>query len=508
MAKTKAMKTTAPARKVRFPEYSTRIAVGDDALTVDEARDILGWEETDDREAAILTDRRGKHVLCTNNVGNRPLSMPNVDALIQELLRKRWRVNGEPIIVGKTGTVLNGQHSLIALILAEQDREDGFPESAGYTEDAQKIYAKNWPNPITLEKFVVYGIDESDDVVNTMDTCKPRSLWEVICRSPFFASMKMADRRNASKMCEHAVRLVWHRTGAGSAFDLRKTHAESLDFITRHPKLLECVRHIYEENGGNSQEEGRKISKYVSLGYAAGMMYLMAASASDEEKYYKASNPSERALDFSRFDKAAEFWLFFADGSPEFKEVRNALGALANADTGTGGTMAEKLAILVTAWNLYVEGTGFTAKRLELEYHTNDDGVRKLLDSDVTVGGIDKGPAPAEDDDEGDGPTPEEIEAEKQKVKEEALIAKKNGESKITTATKPAPKKSPKEMLREKQEADAKAADAALAAAKGEDPPAVPEPSSNGTDPATGFKARPKVTINRPTLKLRGGTDS
>ena len=494
-AKAKATKTTTPAREVRFPEYSTRIAVGDDALTVDEARDILGWEETDDREAALLTDRRGKHVLCANNVGNRPLSMPNVDALIQELLRKRWRVNGEPIIIGKTGTVLNGQHSLIALILAEQDREDGFPESAGYTEDASKIYAKNWPNPVTLEKFLVYGVDESDDVVNTMDTCKPHSLWEDICRAPYCAGMKRADRQFAAKATEHAVRLIWHRTGAGDAFNLRKTHAESLDFIARHERVLEAVKHVIEENGGNSKEDGRKIARYVTLGYAAGMMYLMGASASDEAKYYKPASPSEKQLDFKNWDKAQEFWLFLADGSPDFKPVRVALGALANEDTGTGGSMAEKMAILTKAWNLYVEGESFTAKRLELEYHLNEDGTRKLLDADLTLGGIDKGPHPESDEDDDGGPTPEEIEAEKERVKAEALEAKRNEVPKVTTATK----KSPKQVLREKQEAEARAADAA----KTEAPP-EPAPSANGDgiDPATGFKARPAVKIHRPAATV------
>lgn len=506
MAKqTKKAAPKAEAREVLYDTPSVHIAAGDDALDTPAAKELLGWEETDDKEAAIIKDRNGKWIYCRNNVKNRPLTMGNVDMLIQEILRKRWQLNGENLIVGKTGLLLNGQHTLIALVLAEQDRENEFKE---YPEDARKEYRKNWANPITIDKSVFYGVEETDSVVNTMDTCKPRSLWEVICLSPYFASMKLGDRKTASKICEHAVRMIWHRTGAGNAFNLRKTHAESLNFIERHQTLLKCVRHIFEEDGGAD----RKIAKYISPGYAAGLMYLMACSTTEGEKYHASNSPSEKHLDFAMFDKASEFWLFLADGSPEFKPLRDAIAGLANPVTGTGGTMAEKVAVLIKAWGHYLAGDGFTAKRLELKYAPNDNGDNVLAEWPET-GGIDKGPNPDdEDDDETNGdkkiPTPEELLARKEAERQKHIDAKRDedkAKAKAEAASKEpvAPKKSPKQIMDEKREAEAKALDAAKTTEPAPVDTSAPVPAP--TVAPNGFKARPNVKL--PPIKpgLRGG---
>lgn len=502
-SKKNATTTDAPKRPVQYETPTVHIAAGDEALDASAAKSLLGWEETDDPEKVLLTDRNGEKIHCANNVTNRPLTLSNVESYAQEMLRGRWRLNGECIIIGKTGLLLNGQHTLIALVLAEQDRENGFKD---YPDDARREYRRNWENPVTIDKGVFYGIDETDDVVNTMDTCRPRSLWEVICRSSHFGGMKLAERKTASKVCEHAIRLIWHRTGAANAFDLQRTHAESLDFLDRHPTLLRLVKHVIEEDGGN-KEGGRRIAKYLSLGYASGLAYLMACSATDGEKYTAAKNPSEKHLDFSRLDAAEEFWLFLADGSPEMKPLRDAINGLANPLTGTPGTLAEKVAVLVKAWGHYVAGEGLTPKRLELRYG-DVEGERTLLDNDLDLGGIDRGPKPEADDDDREGPipTPEEV-AANAKAEKERHLAEKRDEKPKDDSPPPTPKKSPKQILREKQEADAKAADDLLKAVKGEQPPAesTPQttPTADGIDPKTGFKARPKVTINRPVL--RGG---
>lgn len=506
MAKTKKTpKAQAEEREVIYETPSVHIAAGDEALDAPAAKELLGWEETDDKELAILTDRNGKRIFCRNNLTNRPLTMSNVDALLQEMLRRRWRLNGENIIVGRTGLLLNGQHTLIALVLAEQDRENDFRD---YSEDARKEYRKHWPNPIQIDKSVFYGVEETDEVVNTMDTCKPRSLWEVICRSPHFASMKAGDRRTASKLCEHAVRMIWHRTGAGNAFNLRRTHAESLDFINRHPTLLNCVKHVFEEDGGKD----RKIASILSPGYAAGLLYLMVVSASDGEKYYDSNAPAERHLDLANRDKAETFWTLIAqENDPEFKIVREAVAVLNNAATGAAAPLPEKVAVIVKAWACFLAGDSFTRKRLELRWED-----QKLIDGDLTVGGIDRGPNPKDDeDDEMNGdeaiPTPEELMERKEQVRKEAIEAKREEAKTAKKAETPAPTKAPrvsaKEQLRQKHEADARAADEELRKHRGEEPsPSAPTPPSDGIDPKTGFKARPTtVKINPPKPTLRGG---
>ncbi len=213
------------------------LCVGSSAITLQKAKDLLGWEEEEGipyKKDFLLKDFHGTKIRCFNNVTNRPLYKPNLENLKQEILRNRWQLNGEPIIVGKTGLILNGQHSLLSFIAAVQE----------WTKDKDK-----WPlttEEPTLDKLIVFGIDESDAVINTMDTCKPRSLADVIYRSEFFAGTNQAERNKLSKITDYAIKLIWDRTGVSNAFGLRNTHSESLDFLQRHPKLIDCFKHIFQ----------------------------------------------------------------------------------------------------------------------------------------------------------------------------------------------------------------------------------------------------------------------
>jgi hypothetical protein len=386
-------------RDVKFDTISSDVCTGDTAITVDDAKEILGWEETSEgnyvREIYTLAKLK---VLCKNNLTNRPLYKNVVQTLQQEILQGRWRMNGEPIIVGQTGLLLNGQHTLIALILANvrwgQDKE---------------AYEENWTTPPTIDKVVVSGVDEGDDTVNTMDTCKPRSLADVIYRSEYFASLPHGERKNASRMADHAIRLLWHRTGAKyDAFAQRKTHSESLDFLDRHPKLLECIKHIHEEDG-----EGA-ISRYVGPGYAAGLLYLMGSSKSDPEPYRGSAHPSEESLDWSAWTRACDFFVLLAAGGKDVSAVRR---TIANRMEQGSLTMAERWAILTNAWLAYSDGEPITEKSLKLSY-TEKDGVT-LLEEQPSVGGIDLGDPDTVDEDQVPmrDPKPEEIAEGKKKLK-------------------------------------------------------------------------------------------
>lgn len=426
-------------RKVLYPEVKAFVCIGEDAITVEQCRDMLGCTEDEKvaKEAGVdqplfvegpLMDgrRKGKTIYCLNNVRNRPLYMSTVEALVQEHLMKRWRFNGEPIIQGKTGTIENGQHTLVSVLLAEQDR---IGPNKGRWED-------NWPNEVTMEKMVVRGVDETDDVINTMDTCKPRTLADVIYRSECFASMDSAARRTVSRMTDYAVRLLWHRTGAGlDAFAPRRTHSEALDFIGRHPRLLRAVKHIHEE------DSERAVSKYLSPGYASGMLFMMGSSSSDGDDYRNAEPPSEKKLSWENWDKACEFWVLLGSGSPKFKEVRYALGSLYGQDVDVEPSLKEKLSVLAKAWHAFLEGGSITESDLKLKFTRDSDGVRHL--TEVTpVGGIDLGEPSQEDkkdmdadkkETDGDKPPyePTREEIEKGKVEQRELQKKKLLEDRV-----------------------------------------------------------------------------
>lgn len=425
--------TAAPKeRKVRYQDVTVKVYRGEDAITHEQAQSILGWQEETKAvkfgQDYLLKDANGNKVRCLHNAKNRPFYQENTDSLVQELLNKRWQFNGEAIIVGKYGTLLNGQHSLIALILANQIRNSE-------DERLRSYYDGIWGEgiPITMEKVVVRGVEETDDVINTMDTCRPRSYADVLYRSDVYADAKGSERKTLCKMSEWAVKMAWHRTGAvDNPFAPRRTHSEAVEFLHNHPHLGESVLHIFQENRPEKvegQPAGKPpISRFISPGYAAGLLYLMAASGTSDEQgqeYRAAEKLSEKNIDVSRWDRACEFWVCLAK-SPSFDAVREALGRLADPSTGASGRREEKEAILAKAWNVFVTERDPKLSDLKLHYDKDKDGIHVLRDDPTQhFGGIDLGPGEHQtgDDEDADAAemTEEELEARKNQVKEESL---------------------------------------------------------------------------------------
>lgn len=389
--------STDAARPVLYSEVTTTIHANDNPITVKLAKSLIGWEESDERgqfKATAVPELKALYpvdVRLLNNLNNRPIYRSAMLVLKQEILRKRWQFNGEPIIVGRTGLILNGQHSLLALILAAVDWHEN-PERWPL-----------WDEEPTMEKLVVYGVQEDDTIINTMDTCKPRSLADVIYRTAYFKDLPRNEQRRASQVCQFAIRRLWEAAGDAHAHSVKRTHSESMAFMEAHPKLLECVKHVLTEDNN----EGR-ISRYLALGHASALMYLASACRSDPEKYFGSDPPTEDALDHSEWDKACDFFVNLAAGHESFKPLKEEMAAA--VDYGAG--LAERWALLVKAWNAYVEDEPLTREELALEFIVTND-VRRLAEQPL-LGGIDvgvEGAAAAV----GNNPTEDEI---KRKAKE------------------------------------------------------------------------------------------
>lgn len=345
-----------------YEEVTVRLCTGDAALTADEAKDFLMWEEEGENENFgkhyLLKNTSKKKVRCHANVTNRPLNHKNMQSLKQDILNGRWRFNGEPIIIGKTGKILNGQHQMIALILAteewEADEHDG-------------------PEP-SIDKLIVFGVEEDDAVVNTMDTCRPRSLSEVIYRSEYFKDRNTKERKQISRITAFAVNTLWERLGDSKAFSPRQTHAEVLTFLDNHPTLLSAVDFVYTEDNDKSLRE------LLSLGTMAGMFYLMASSASDSNKYFL--EPTEASLNFDNWKRATQFYQAISSRDSSTKPLILAFKKLIE----NRGNRREKLATLNLCWLQWVE-RGRTYKVPKLSYV--EDGGVQVLAGDYSVGGID-----------------------------------------------------------------------------------------------------------------------
>lgn len=372
-------------REVIYPEIKARICLREKGtgLTEEQAKKLLGWEEEPAEatfgEDFLLKDIHGKKIRCSNDIQNRPLSIANYEALLQEILTGKWRMNCENMIIGKTGITLNCQHRLIALVLACQK----------YRENPEN-YKDWWDEEPILDTMIAFGCDESDETVNTMDTCKPRSLWEVICRSHYFADLPLAERKVVSRRTADCIKFLWHRTGAFlDAFRPRRTHSESLHFIERHQRTLAAVKHITEENGTD------KISRYIVPGYAAALLYLMGTSETEREKddktgYSDVAEPGESLLNFSRWEQACDFWTMIAAGDKQMDPIREALGKVLEGHESQGGTPDERVALLAKAWNAWIENGDIEESDLILSYNIDGEGRRTLTECPV-VQGIDLG---------------------------------------------------------------------------------------------------------------------
>jgi hypothetical protein len=352
--------------------------------------------------------------------------MSNVDALKQEILRKHWHLNMESRIIGKTGLILNGQHTLIALVLAVQEwkrDKDAYPE---------------WKSEPKISTVICYGADESDNVVNTMDTARPRTLMDVVYRTNYFPEVTtIAERKKVARILSFAIRLVWDRTGVADAYAISRTHSESIDFVSRHPKILECVQHILTENNE------KKIQKQgITPGYASGLLYLMGCYTTNPLAYRESLNPSEDLLDWGAWDKACNFWVELAAGN--LPAIRKVLSQVIDDDDSS---LQTKIAVVIEAFTLYSEGLKVTPEDIYPEYDTDENDFRRLA-SFPTLGGIDRGI------DKDEQITPEEVEQRKQEETKKEVAKKKTAKKKAskrsavqTTEDKP-PKKSAKKKKR------------------------------------------------------------
>jgi hypothetical protein len=115
---------------VVYPEEDVQMFAcreGKKPLYAEDAKKALGWEEENEKgqfgdKYLFINPFNKKKVRCTYNVNNRPFDIPTALKYLQTIMKRRWKFNLETIIIGRFGSVLSGQHRLIALVLAEYAR--------------------------------------------------------------------------------------------------------------------------------------------------------------------------------------------------------------------------------------------------------------------------------------------------------------------------------------------------------------------------------------------------
>lgn len=360
-------------------------------MTAAEMKTILGYEE-EPKPGAWGDKYLCKHpisgvpIRLAKNVKNREFDLALSLAYSQEILNQRWKLNGETGIIDENDNVASLQHRGLGLVFAEDMRVD--PEQSAH-------WATLWPDgPVSMPFIIVKGISSDDTTRNTHDTGRGRSTVDMFMQSSLWPKLKKADdRRRRAKILDFAMRFVWERTGAKhDPYAPRRTHAEVMGWIARHPTILECVETIDIENG----DTGR-LKTICQPGTAAALHFLMGACDTDGKVYRSQEHPQEKGkqgIDWTKLDKARTFWCGL-NTSPALAPVNAVIGRMTDPKTMVqGGTAKERVSVLIKTFCLYRSGKKIEEEAIELkkgeDYKKNSDG-NWVLASFPILGGIDLG---------------------------------------------------------------------------------------------------------------------
>lgn len=348
------------------------------AMTAEEAKQLLGWTEVAKGEDYDLRDRTGARVRLTNNAKNRPFRLPLAKRYMSEHLRGKWALNGETLIIDRHGGCQSCAHRLAGLVLAEQE----------YSTGRKGV----WKRPPTMECIVVYGVHES--TADTLDLGQRRTLGDVIYRRQDFKEdgkkVSVKEQRKLASMLSHAVRLVWLRSGGRKISDAPHfPHSEAIEFQEDHPGIVDAVMTVHAlENGRGA--DGRRISKRISPGYAAALLYIAGMAATDPERLYKEGVD---ALDDQLMDKSVEFWTLFASGAnlDAGHPVHVLRELLINIDSQSGAGRDDVVGACVKAMNTWLDDPDKKVKAADIRLKRRKDPEtgKKVPAEEPLLGGMD-----------------------------------------------------------------------------------------------------------------------
>lgn len=187
-----------------------------------------------------IAPKQATEWLDTKNAHNRPISQSTVERYTQEIKAGRWVNNGQAIIFGKSGNLLNGQHRLKAIVAANR----------------------------AIEAVVIYGIEDS--TFDTIDDGNKRSLGDVLAIKDEYKPALLSA----------GVRFLWiYATGQVATKDLRRGTIATKPLLEKtldkHPGLRQSTKYY-------SMLKARVGGMLVPAGMAIGLHYLF--SLVDERK--------------------------------------------------------------------------------------------------------------------------------------------------------------------------------------------------------------------------------
>lgn len=170
-------------------------------------------------EFEMVTPELARQYLLTNKI-NRPVNDRNYEKLVSDMKRQNFKVTGEPIQFCQNGTLLNGQHRLLAIV------ETG----------------------VTLSINIVRGLDP--EAFKFIDTGKKRNASDVLGIEGF---------ANPQRMAAMAVFIKNYKSGLiRDKNSLGVTNSDVLDFVKNNSeKMIESCKYGFNKEN--------KIMKGITL---------------------------------------------------------------------------------------------------------------------------------------------------------------------------------------------------------------------------------------------------
>lgn len=391
-----------PTKVKDHPKTSASFTV----IDAKKAKVIVGFKVVDKapegKKAFKFIDGDGvkKLFILEKNSVNRPFKIGTAQGYADQFFAEIWAgqsnhpsetANSDAWSTDWNGNVVSCAHRCVGLILAQAKLD------ILRANDSEQVEDK--PEKFEVLALVVKNLDPA--CADTVDIGKPRTLGDILFRADVFSNgeaLKESVKEKLSRELGVAARLVWLRqNGSRVAGGKKLPPAGLVQFLDEHPLLKDCILHIYNEDGGGGQE-GSKIGRYISLGYAAAMMYLAATRHLDRGKYEAGEVNFDRKP--KGWGRAEDFWTMFSQLSArsignEGVEPIAALNVVLekNIKPKDGNKFSrDALCVLVTraflSWEGESDGKWDNARSLKTKlYHGGDEDEGKI--DFLRFGGLD-----------------------------------------------------------------------------------------------------------------------
>lgn len=256
------------------------------------ARILIGWRLANPGEEHTLNDLYGNRIVLERSLSQRPFRIALAKRWMRTIVQRKWKLNGESIIIDRLRMVHDGQHRLVGIVLAAQLRDRAPHLYDTFWEEGEQLY---------IDTFVHSGIEPDPEVVNTINTGLTRSNGDAFYQQVAKTGIKRSFARQHANVLSHAVRLVYlNMMDKLPSYGTKLENLDATQVEAEFPQLVEAVSLVFELNGGGGID-GRKLQRCISLGYAAGLLFCMSTYGSDPE------NPTTTS-----WEKSVQFWKLVA----------------------------------------------------------------------------------------------------------------------------------------------------------------------------------------------------